>query len=417
MKKVILITLLWLISTIFVIIWTFDNPDIIEKVKSNFKKKIKPSYHLNTEVQKDAEIIKIQTNSFTVKIKKIASLKDKTAFLLNNSNDKNFKKEQINIYTQSGYLIDNLGVKKLNLPKTFTLENNGGIKTVFFNNKQQYALISASKNDCYYASIINLADAKSLFSAKCLPEDIEKIDFNGLGSSFIKFDNKIILSLGTPTTSSAEISELAQQDNSYYGKMLVLKKENIINESLSPEIFSKGHRVPQGLTKIKKNFFSVEHGPKGGDELNKLKQGKNYGWPTVSYGTRYSYDEDGKSYSINHEKNNFEEPLFALVPSVGISALNNCPKKLYDYYKKNCLIALSLHGNPQREGKSILIYLLDEKFEKVHSVEKVYLGNNLAMRHFMTNENNELYEDIDGNIYVSVDNKGIFKVGFENFRI
>ncbi len=35
----------------------------------------------------------------------------------------------------------------------------------------------------------------------------------------------------------------------------------------------------------------------------------------------------------------------------------------------------------------------------------------------MTNENNELYEDIDGNIYVSVDNKGIFKVGFENFRI
>ncbi len=81
MKKVVLIILLWLISTIFVIIWTFDNPDIIEKVKSNFKKKVKSSYNLNTEAQKDAEIIKIQTNSFTVKIKKIASLKDKTAFL------------------------------------------------------------------------------------------------------------------------------------------------------------------------------------------------------------------------------------------------------------------------------------------------------------------------------------------------
>ena len=416
MKKTISIILLWLISIVFAVIWTFDNLDIIEKVKSNFKKKIQPKYSLNIEEEQDSKTIKIETNSYTVKVKKIAFLKDKTAFLLNSSNNKNFKKEQISIYTQSVYLIDNLGTKRLNLPKTFTLENNGGIKTVFFNNKQQYALISESKSGCYYASIVNLTDGKRLFSAKCLPEDVEKIDFNGLGSSFITFDNKIILSLGTPTTSSIAISELAQQDNSYYGKTLILEKERIINGIITPKIFSKGHRVPQGLTKAKKNFFSVEHGPKGGDELNKLKKGKNYGWPTASYGTRYLYDQDGKSYSINHEKNNFEEPLFALVPSVGISALNNCPKKIYDYYKKNCLIALSLHGNPQREGKSILIYLLDEKFEKVHSVEKIYLGNNLVMRHFMTDKNNVLYEDVDGNIYVSVDNKGIYKIGFSDFR-
>jgi len=416
MKKTISIILLWLISIAFAVIWTFDNLDVIEKVKSNFKKKIKPKYSLNIEGEQDSETIKIEANSYTIKVKKIASLKDKTAFLLNSSNDKNFKKEQISIYTQSGYLIDNLGTKRLNLPKTFTLENSGGIKTVFFNNKQQYALISESKSGCYYASIANLTNGKNLFSTKCLPEDIEKIDFNGLGSSFITFDNKIILSLGTPTTSSAAISELAQQDNSYYGKMLILEKESIINGSMIPKIFSKGHRVPQGLTKVKKNFFSVEHGPKGGDELNKLKEGKNYGWPTASYGTRYLYDQDGKSYSTNHEKNNFEEPLFALLPSVGISALNNCPKKIHDYYKKNCLIALSLHGNPQREGKSILIYLLDEKFEEVHSVEKIYLGNNLVMRHFMTDKNNVLYEDIDGNIYVSVDNKGIYKIRFSDFR-
>ena len=416
MKKTISIILLWLISIAFAVIWTFDNLDVIEKVKSNFKKKIKPKYSLNIEGEQDSETIKIEANSYTIKVKKIVSLKDKTAFLLNSSNDKNFKKEQISIYTQSGYLIDNLGTKRLNLPKTFTLENSGGIKTVFFNNKQQYALISESKSGCYYASIVNLTDGKKLFSTKCLPEDIEKIDFNGLGSSFITFDNKIILSLGTPTTSSAAISELAQQDNSYYGKMLILEKESIINGSIIPKIFSKGHRVPQGLTKVKKNFFSVEHGPKGGDELNKLKEGKNYGWPTASYGTRYLYDQDGKSYSTNHEKNNFEEPLFALLPSVGISALNNCPKKIHDYYKKNCLIALSLHGNPQREGKSILIYLLDEKFEEVHSVEKIYLGNNLVMRHFMTDKNNVLYEDIDGNIYVSVDNKGIYKIRFSDFR-
>ena len=91
---------------------------------------------------------------------------------------------------------------------------------------------------------------------------------------------------------------------------------------------------------IEDSFFSVEHGPKGGDELNKIIEGRNYGWPKVSYGTQYVHDEEGKSYEINHEKNSFEEPLFALVPSVGISAVNVCPSRLINYYNKPCLLAL-----------------------------------------------------------------------------
>ena len=129
---------------------------------------------------------------------------------------------------------------------------------------------------------------------------------------------------------------------------------------INPKIFTLGHRNPQGLTKIKDSLFSVEHGPKGGDELNKIIRDKNYGWPKVSYGTRYAEDESGKSYEVNHEKNLFEEPLYALVPGVGISGLNSCPSKLINYYKKPCLLALSLYGNSLRPGRSILIYLLNE---------------------------------------------------------
>ena len=207
-----------------------------------------------------------------------------------------------------------------------------------------------------------------------------------------------------------------------YGKIIEINKndlDKIINGDLTniqAQIFTSGHRNPQGITKIDQSLFSVEHGPKGGDELNKIVKNENYGWPKVSYGTQYIYDQDGKSYEINHEKNKFKEPLFAFVPSVGISAVNNCPKSLTNYYKKPCLLALSLYGNSLRRGRSIIIFLLNEKLNKVHSVEKIHLRDNLKLRHFVTNSRNELFEDEDGNIYVSADKVGIYKLRFDYFR-
>jgi glucose/arabinose dehydrogenase len=164
-------------------------------------------------------------------------------------------------------------------------------------------------------------------------------------------------------------------------------------------------------------IFNVEHGPKGGDELNLVIKGKNYGWPKVSYGTNYLLDNggDGSSYSVNHKINGFEEPLFSFVPSVGISSLNNCPSILKKYYKKPCLLALSLYGNNLRKGHSLIIFLLNEEMNKVESIEKISLQN-LVLRHFVTDAKNILYEDKEGNIYVSVDKKGIYKITFTNFR-
>ena len=52
---------------------------------------------------------------------------------------------------------------------------------------------------------------------------------------------------------------------------------------------------------------------------------------------------------------------------------------------------------------------------KVNSVEKIYLGD-LKLRHFVTNEQNELYEDLNGDIFISADKKGIFKINFSDFR-
>ena len=79
-------------------------------------------------------------------------------------------------------------------------------------------------------------------------------------------------------------------------------------------------------------------------------------------------------------------------------------------------MALSLYGNSLRRGRSILIYLLNEKMDKVHSIEKIFLRDHLKLRHFVTNSKNELFEDKNGNIYISADKQGIYKLSFIEFR-
>ena len=226
-----------------------------------------------------------------------------------------------------------------------------------------------------------------------------------------KKDNDKTLLISTTDQTPDVITNRPQEDDSIFGKIISINMND--NPFL---IYSKGHRNIQGLYSDNNVIIATEHGPRGGDEINNIIKNKNYGWPIVSYGVKYLHDKDKKSYEVNHENNKFEEPLFALVPSVGISAINNCPAKLNKYYKKPCLLALSLYGNVLRRGRSIIIYLLNDKMDKVHSVEQIHLRDDLKLRHFVTNNKNEIYEDKEGSIYISADKKGIYKLSFTHFR-
>ena len=415
MKKILFI-FVWLLTLVATSLYVYENPEKIEVVKNYFTEDKTPELVLDD----GGEIQRQPGNSFIIEFQRVFSLSEKTAFIFHDEKTQDFSVDNLKIYTQNGYVSNSSFFEKINLPKVFTTAKNGGIKTVFIYDNNEFALISSSKGDCYYASIILLSDGNELFKTKCLPK--KYIDYNGLGSSNIHHNNKVFLTIGTPEQRSSEIRALAQNNNSMFGKIIEINKTDLDEiiakqkSNLNIKIFTSGHRNPQGFTKIKDSFFSVEHGPLGGDELNKIIKNKNYGWPAVSYGTQYAYDEKGKAYDINHEKNQFEEPLFALVPSVGISALNTCPSKLKNYYKKPCLLALSLYGNSLRRGRSILIYLLNEKMDKVHSIEKIFLRDHLKLRHFVTNSKNELFEDKNGNIYISADKQGIYKLSFIEFR-
>ena len=269
-----LAVLFWFLSLIIVIIYVYENPERIDVLKYYFKQNIP------AEIKSErGPIQKVKANSFNVEFSKIASLSHKTAFIVHDENIQNFNENNLEIYTQNGYFLKNFKSEKINLPDFFTIEKNGGIKTIFIYNENKFALISSLKNECFYASIILLNNSKEILKTKCLPDN--KIDFNGLGSSNIHYNNKIFLSIGAPEQVTHKIAKLAQDNKSLFGKIIEIDKSNldkiITNESeyLNPKIFTKGHRNPQGLTRIGDVLFSVEHGPRGGDELNKIIKHKN----------------------------------------------------------------------------------------------------------------------------------------------
>ena len=86
-----------------------------------------------------------------------------------------------------------------------------------------------------------------------------------------------------------------------------------------PEIWSYGHRNVQGLAVDPRTgeVWATEHGPRGGDELNLLLAGRNYGWPLVSHGIHY----DGRLITPDEKKEDMESPRFVWVPSIGTSGL------------------------------------------------------------------------------------------------
>ena len=116
---------------------------------------------------------------------------------------------------------------------------------------------------------------------------------------------------------------LVQEPDSHLGKLVRIGIETGVSE-----VLSLGLRNPQGFARdADGNLWETEHGPRGGDELNVLEPGVNYGWPWVSYGIGYhGYDGGGGRLSTvplewtgGHDV--FARPAFAWVPSIGVSAM------------------------------------------------------------------------------------------------
>ncbi len=101
-------------------------------------------------------------------------------------------------------------------------------------------------------------------------------------------------------------------------------------------IFSYGHRNPQGLVIHPETgaLWEHEHGPKGGDEINIIEAGKNYGWPKITYGKNYS----GTSITKNRSLPGMEQPFYYWVPSIAASGMAFVTENKYPDWKGDLLV-------------------------------------------------------------------------------
>ncbi len=141
------------------------------------------------------------------------------------------------------------------------------------------------------------------------------------GRMLFRPDGTLLLTTGD----GFDYREKAQDIGTELGKVLRINpngsaaSDNPFAEQGSPRVWTYGHRNPQGLALNTDTgeVYLHEHGPKGGDELNKLKMGNNYGWPAITLGVDYS----GAHVSPFRELPGMEQPEWSWVPSIGPSGL------------------------------------------------------------------------------------------------
>lgn len=146
--------------------------------------------------------------------------------------------------------------------------------------------------------------------------------------SRIVFDKKGNIFVSTGERSDRATRPNAQKLNTAHGKVLYITTEGdpvtgnpfMERDGALPEIYSYGHRNPQGLDIHPEtgDLWMSEMGPRGGDEINLIKPGRNYGWPTITYGIEYNGDIIGDGITQDEE---MEQPVYYWDPVLSPSGM------------------------------------------------------------------------------------------------
>ena len=180
-------------------------------------------------------------------------------------------------------------------------------------------------NSTALASAHLSADAKRLEQVKVLFSQRPKVSSNAhFGCRIVEnTDGTLFLTLGERYSRMQD----AQKLDNHLGKIVRLRKDGSVPQDnpfvgksgALPEIWSIGHRNVQGAALGPDGrLWTHEHGPQGGDEINRPEAGKNYGWPIITYGENYGGGKIGAGLTA---KPGMEQPLYQWTPSIAPSGM------------------------------------------------------------------------------------------------
>lgn len=161
-----------------------------------------------------------------------------------------------------------------------------------------------------------------------------------------------------------------------------------------PAIFTYGNRNPQGMAKPPETgeIWIHEHGPRGGDEINIVNKGTNYGWPVITYGINYS----GTSITDETEREGMEQPIHYWVPSIAPSGMCFVTSDNYPGWKGSLLVgSLSFQYLERLQMDGTRVVKRERLMDGIGRVRNVRQGP-------------------DGLIYVAVEGKGIYRLNPES---
>ena len=182
-----------------------------------------------------------------------------------------------------------------------------------------------------------------------------------------------------------QIDKVQNKEN-IFGKILKIKSIN------DYEIISIGHRNPQGFyyDKEKNIFIESEHGPSGGDEINLIKKGKNYGWPIVSQGQGNLLP----TVYHNHEKQGYQPPIYGWPTfNPGISQVIKIEESSESNFRGLYMVA-SLSGYSEYYGHHL--YILDIDENETTLIDKIFIGDRVR---------DLIYDNINDRIILTLENQ------------
>ena len=274
-------------------------------------------------------------------------------------------KELIEIKTNLEKIID--AQEYVSISGESDISGRMGVRDTYYdsaNNTLYVSLITKNTSNCFGIGILE-APIYNLVKERVLSFSLyfkttscaSNTNFMQSGGKIQNYSEGLLFTVGDFDQKNRDL--LLDPDNDF-GKILY------INDGKKVFNYSTGHRNPQGLLVVNDFIIETEHGPKGGDEINIIKQSLFYGWPIYSYGIEYSGED---VYKMPHGEG-AKEPLWHFTPSIAIGEIRKYFGEEISDWKEHYILA-------SLKDESLYLLGIQEETETLMTIRRIPIGRRI----------------------------------------